>query len=152
MKQMFRKEFYIDFFYNNILNIDMVNEAIKRLIAENDGGNKKIIAGKLGITPQFLGQLERGERKKPNAALVKRIEEVYGVNVLTGKQIEANVSRETGRSEVVRLVDAFESAVHAFSKALDSNRVQFDRLEDDKTWLKQHIKDLTMSFNTLKQA
>jgi transcriptional regulator with XRE-family HTH domain len=99
---MFRKEFYIEFFYKHILDIDMVNEAIKHLIAHNDGGNKKIIAGKLGITPQFLGQLERGERKKPNAALVNKIREVYKVDILTGKQIEADVSHGTPRTLAVR--------------------------------------------------
>lgn len=99
---MFRREFYIDFFYKHILDIDMVNEAIKALIANNEGGNKKIIAGKLGITPQFLGQLERGERKKPSAALVAKIKEVYAVDILTGKPVETNVSRGTLSTVSVR--------------------------------------------------
>jgi transcriptional regulator with XRE-family HTH domain len=100
-KQVFRKKYFTDFFYNQILDIDMVNETIKVLIA-NNGGNKKIIAGRLGITPQFLGQLERGERKKPSAELVHKIKEVYGIDILTGKQVETTVSRETPPVVAVR--------------------------------------------------
>jgi transcriptional regulator with XRE-family HTH domain len=99
---MFRRKFYIEFFYEHILHIDMVNEAIKELIA-NNGGNKKIIAERLGISPQFLGQLERGDRKKPSADLVQKIKQVYGVDILTNKQVyETDVSQETYKTIPVR--------------------------------------------------
>jgi transcriptional regulator with XRE-family HTH domain len=70
----------------------MIAKSIKDLIEDN-GGNKKKIAETLGITPQFLGQLESGKRQKPNARVVAKIREVYGVDILTGdkvKQTESN--------------------------------------------------------------
>lgn len=129
---MFRRNFYIDFFYKHILDIDMVNKAIVELIAAN-GGNKKIIAGKLGITPQFLGQLERGERKKPSAELVQRIKQVYGVDIMNSETI---VSRETEiipiRSD---LWDQLKQNNLSFMESQKSFQQTLEHLKKDKDQL-----------------
>jgi transcriptional regulator with XRE-family HTH domain len=150
MKQMFHKKSYIDFFNEHILCIDMVNEAIKNLIADK-GGNKKVIASRLAISPQFLGQLERGERKKPSAELVAKIKEVYGVDILTGETVAS--SNETKKaSDLERLVSTFEKAVDSFRYAMESKEKQVDRLEADKDWMKSHIDRLTLGFDSLQKA
>lgn len=130
--------------------MDSVNNAVKEFIARN-GGNKKVIAEKLGvITPQGLGRVERGERKA-SVKLIKAIKEKYGEDILEN---EPNVSRGNKKSppDLERLVGAFESAVAAFTKALDSKDKQVQSLENDKNWLKSHIETLTVGFASLKQT
>jgi transcriptional regulator with XRE-family HTH domain len=133
MKQMFTSKFYIDFFYKHILDIDMVNKVIQELIASN-GGNKKVIAEKLGITPQFLGQLEQGKRQKPSAALVAKIKDVYGVDILSGKTSVSQKEPEVFTlpievwNELKRNNNSFASTISTFAEALN-------HLKDDKNKL-----------------
>lgn len=52
----------------------------EKLIALRNNVPRPEIAKKIGITPQMLGMIERGERT-PSLSLAKKIADFYGVSV-----------------------------------------------------------------------
>lgn len=133
--------------------MDRINEAVKDFITRH-GGNKKIIAEKLGvITPQALGRYERGERT-PGVEFFEAVKEKYGEDLLNMKPTGL-VNEPVGdyyRVDFGRAIAAFDKAIDAFRAALDHNAKHVNDLERDKDWMRAYIDKLTVGLTSGQKA
>lgn len=128
--------------------ISPINEAFAGLVKSK--GSQVEAAALLGISSQSVGYYMRG-RKIP-ADVIMKVQEVYGVNLLTGK-IETNISRETNRdalkhsfnTEVIKeainqsMLEQLYKDLANFDKELDRAWALIDRLVPPT----QNIKGIT---------
>ena len=73
----------------------MFNETLEKLIAQH-GGNMAALGRALGVTGNYISMLRDKKRGgKPSAEFIGKVKEVFGIDILTGKSIVTEVTRET---------------------------------------------------------
>lgn len=133
--------------------IDKLLKASKLPINTPSGLEKHIGASQSSIVKYYR------ENKYPGREIQKRIVEKLGVNQVwwdtgTGEifleqpepaRPKARPSSEFEDPAVVKLIQTLENTVA-------SKNEEITRLEADKSWLKNHIDNLTVGLSSLKQA
>lgn len=107
---------------------DVIAELIKRY-----GGKDIVIAAKLGVSSQRLGQYKNGQ-KKPGIDFIQKWKEVYGDDLLAlcETSSETNVSHETKPTVKMIEMDVWEELTGAHHDLRENNRL-FE-LEIERLW------------------